>query len=126
MTPICFIFAIGFFFAAFLFNFNVGWGHKGAKTIRNTFAACGVALLLMPLMEVGATHTGMGGYVLITGGLLLMLIGIFLTMFAMLYRRLSSKNTYRMAINGTKRLVVVAMSLMAIGMIVVLTEGGGK
>lgn len=117
------ILAIGCFFGAFLFNFNVGWGDSGAKTIRNTLAILGGVFLLIPIIHAIVTNTADAGQTLLVGCLPLMLIGLFLGAFAILGRKSSGEKTFKTAFRGAVTLEIIALVLAVIGA-VISTKGG--
>lgn len=117
------ILAIGCFFGAFLFNFNVGWGDSGAKTIRNTLAILGGIFLLVPIVHAIATNTSDAGQTLLVGCLPLMLIGLFLGAFAILGRNSSGEKTFKTAFRGAVTLEIIALVLAVIGAVITMKGG---
>lgn len=122
----CLIFSIGCFFGAFLFNFNVGWGDKGAREIRNALAGIGGVLLLIPIVHAIITHSGDVGQVLLIGALPLAFVGLFLGVFAVLGRTSSGDKTFGVAFKGAITLEIIALILAVIGAIMTFMEGGAQ
>lgn len=112
------ILAIGFFFGAFLFNFNVGWGDSMAKTIRNTLAILGGVFLLIQIIHAIVTNTADAGLTLLVGCLPLMLIGLFIGAFAILFRESSGEETFKTAFRGSVTLEFIAIALAIIGAVI--------
>lgn len=117
------ILAIGFFFGAFLFNFNVGWGDPGAKAIRNILAVVGGVFLVIPIAQSIVSNMSDVGGALISGGLPLSLVGFFLGGLAMLMRKSSSEKTFNIAMRGAVILELMGLALYIIGAII-STKGG--
>lgn len=119
------IFAIGCFFGAFLFNFNVGWGNAGAKTIRNTLAVLGGVFLIAPIAHAIRSNSSDVGQTLLVGCLPLMFIGLFLGAFAILNRESWGEDVFKTALKGATTLEVIALVLAIIGAIVSM-KGGAR
>lgn len=119
------ILAIGCFFGAFLFNFNVGWGDPGAKIIRNTLAILGSVLLIVPIIQAIGSNSSDVGETLLVGCLPLMFVGLFLGAFAILGRKSSGEKTFKTAFRGAVTLETIALVLAIIGAIMSM-KGGAR
>lgn len=118
------IFAIGCFFGAFLFNFNVSWGDKGAREIRNALAVAGGILLFIPIIHAIVLNSGNVGQVMLIGAVPLTFIGLFLGVFAILGRS-NNEKTFKTAFKGAVTLLIIALVLAIIGAIITFAMKGG-